>query len=245
MKMNIKLLRKNSLQLEDGMSVFYPQYNDSEELDISQTRSKFNGCYAVNNSTICFVLDGEVYAAPYTRGIMSIIKEIGLKQKAFFVPFSNWDYPAEKADEWHRLCENARRKNRQDFVDDCIRLSREEGLQDISPKALSNCMMIPDDGIELYHPVHHYKSLAFPVIRTQGVDCTTRENLGTYCTNNGVVVFVYLDGNTYLTRGYKITSLLDEAGFKRVDMFVPLSNGEEIDEPAIHMRWANIKKNDF
>ena len=246
MKMNIKkLLEEYSLKISEETIAYYPQFGEEETLDFSEIVSKFNGRYAVNNSTICFIIEGEAYVTPYTRGMISIIEDIGLKQADFYAPFSNWDYPLNEKDKWEDLRKKAEKKTAQEFADECFRLSWKKGLREISSGALENCLSIPPKGLEVKHNIHNYRGMIMPVITSSIADSMIEKALGTYSANNGVVVFAYCDGNTYLTKGYKIIAFLDQAGFEKTDMFVPLSNGEELTNPVMQLKWLNISKNNF
>ena len=100
----MKELMRNSINVSGRTEVCWPQLGYKEEtIDMSDVGSKFNGCYAMNNSTICFVVDHEVFVTPYTYEAMITIEEAGLVKKDFYVPFSNWDYPKNRWDEWQRL----------------------------------------------------------------------------------------------------------------------------------------------
>jgi hypothetical protein len=60
--------------------------------------------------------------------------------------------------------------------------------------------------------------------------------------NNGIVVFVYRDGHTYVTKGYKVIQHLCDAGYREKCMFVPFSNGEEIMHDGFRAKWEAIRK---
>ena len=74
------------------------------------------------------------------------------------------------------------------------------------------------------------------------MDCTVTANVGTYYGNNGVVVFVYRDGRTYVHRGYKILNELHAAGYREEGQFVPFSNGEEIKDDGLRESWLKLRK---
>ena len=61
-------------------------------------------------------------------------------------------------------------------------------------------------------------------------DGLTRENnIGTYCTNNGVAVIIDIDGKTYVApQNSKVINTLVLSNFRKKDMSVPFSNGEVI-----------------
>ena len=127
-----------------------------------------------------------------------------------------------------------------DFVNDCERYCDKHDILPLSKEILSNCFQIPEGGVRVKHP--HYESCIHPVITETCLDCFVIERLGTYCYNNGRVVFVYRDGKTYVTKGYKILKYLAEAGFVKGDIFVPFSNGETIIDPVLRSKWDNIQK---
>ena len=55
-------------------------------------------------------------------------------------------------------------------------------------------------------------------------------------------MFVYRDGHTYVTKGYKVLQYLNDAGYREKCMFVPFSNGEEIMHDAFREKWESIRK---
>lgn len=94
---------------DDGtVTIVWPHLPREEDLDMSEIALEFNGAYCTNNSTICFVVDHEVFVTPYTDKAISAIKRAGLVRRDFYVPFSNWDYPREEKVKWERLRKAAR-----------------------------------------------------------------------------------------------------------------------------------------
>ena len=114
------LKEQGAIKVYSGMIAVYPQFNHEEALNISELAPKFNGCYAVNNSTVCFVSNNEVFVTPYTRNTMRVLDSEGFVEKNFFVPFSNWDYPKKEQGKWESLREESRKSHEEDFVEDCV-----------------------------------------------------------------------------------------------------------------------------
>lgn len=104
-----KFLRKNSIQIYNGMINVSPEFEYEEELDISEWVPEFNGCYSIDNSIVSFVMDNEVFVAPYTPIILDYLKLIGLYEHDFYVLFSYGDYPKYERAEWIKLCKRAER----------------------------------------------------------------------------------------------------------------------------------------
>ena len=237
----MKELMENSVKLSGHTVVCWPQHDDQEEtLDMSDTGSKFNGCYAMNNSTICFIVNDEIFVTPYTREAMSTIMDAGLVKEHFYVPFSNWDYPKYEKAKWEHLRLLAHESLYRDYEADSAKWCDEHGIGKLNDETLERCFKIPLSGVPVKHP--YYKDIVRPATDEFSVDCTVVEKLGRFCTNNGKVVFVYHDGHTYVTKGYWILDELRRAGYEESSLFVPFSNGEQITDPYLASQWEQISK---
>lgn len=234
-------LVESSIRIYDGMLVCWPQFNKRDTLSVSELIPKFPGCYATNNSTVAFIWNDSFYVAPYTRLAISILKDSGLQNSSFYVPFSNWDYPVNEETLWKKIKAEAEVQNDEEHAEDCAKYCDEHGFGKISDEALVNCLRIPDDGVRTRHLGHGYESVVYPVI-AGCLDCNACDAIGTFNTNNGKVVFIYRNGATYVTKGYGIVKELEAAGYtKSSKLFVPLSNGEEIEDPYLRAKWDSIK----
>lgn len=233
-------LKNEAVRVYTGMTVIFPQFSKEEILNISGLAPKFNGRYAMNNSTVAFVSDGEVYAIPYTRSVMDTLKKAGFRHDYFYVPFSNWDYPKNEQTKWERLCYKAHQEHADDFMSDCIKYCDEHNIRAISDETLAKCFQMPETGVNVKHL--YFEDCYYPVITSSCMDSSVISNLGHFCSNNGKVVFVYRDGKTYVAKGYKIMDELRSAGYTKAGLFVPFSNGEEIQDCSLKMRWDSITK---
>ena len=61
---NMSDLEKKAIKVINGMLVVWPQSNTTESLEIMRMVPTFNGCYAVNNETLCFVSHDEDFVFP-------------------------------------------------------------------------------------------------------------------------------------------------------------------------------------
>lgn len=233
-------LKEGAVKVYDGMIAVYPQFAKESTLDISELTPKFNGCYAMNNSTVCFVSDDEVFVTPYTRLAIRSLDAAGFTQNCFYVPFSNGDYPKSEQFKWDSLWEKACKYHEEEFVEDCISYCDEHHIGTISDEILGNCFEMPATGVKVKH--FYYESCYYPIINNDCLDCIAAENIGHFCTNNGKVVFVYRNGKTYVTKGYKILNELRAAGYTEAGLFVPFSNGEQILDENLRARWESITK---
>jgi len=230
----------NSVRVIPGTRAFYPQYGEEETIEIMDLVPKFPGCYATNNSTVAYIYEGAFYVTPYTRSVMATLNNQGFKERCFYVPFSNWDYPVREKARWEVLREAARKSYDEDFMEDCISYCDEHGIGAIPEDILANCFEMPYSGVPVKHP--YFERRDYPVISSLCFDCTVPDRIARYNTNNGRVVFVYRNGHTYIAKGYSILAYLREAGFKRADYYVPLSNGEKITDPDLMSRWESVTK---
>ena len=236
---NMDSLKKGVVRVYSGMIAVFPQFSQEEVLNVSELASKFNGCYAMNNSTVCFVSDNEVFVTPYTRTAMRTLLSAGFYEKYFYVPFSNGDYPKSEQSKWNALRENAHQSYKADFVSDCEAYCDKHHIASISEETLANCFEMPENGVRVKHL--YFEDIYYPIMNQHCLDCRC-DNLGHFCYNNGRVVFVYRNGKTYVAKGYKILNELRAAGYSESGLFVPFSNGEEIQDYALRVRWESITK---
>ena len=236
----IKELTNDSVRVYAGMVAVYPHFKTEEVINFNFDAATFNGCYAVNNGTLAFIINGELYVTPATRKGYKVLRENNFIQKYFYVPFSNGDYPKEEKCRWEYLWKMARKSHEEEFIEDCSKYCDEHNIGILDEDILTNCFIMPTTGVRVKHL--HFENVYYPVITSTCLDCIAVDHLGTYCTNNGKVVFVYRDGKTYVTKGYKILEKLRAAGYKEKSLFVPLSNGEQIIDPVLAEQWEMIKK---
>lgn len=234
------LKKEGSIRVYTGMTVVFPHYSKEETLNICELAPKFNGCYAMNNSTVCFVCENEVFVTPYTRAALRTLRSADFREDYFYVPFSNGDYPKSEQLKWYSLRRIVIQCQAEDFIEDCNAYCDSHHIGTISDDTLKNCFEIPSAGVKVKHL--NFENFYYPIIKSGIFDCTTGDLLGKYCTNNGRVVFVYRDGKTYVAKGYKILSELRESGYKESGLFVPFSNGEQIVDPNLRAKWESLSK---
>ena len=240
--MNLQELKEKSICIHGGrITVCWPQYNEEENLDLSDMQSKFNGAFSTNNSTICYIINNEIFVTPYTRESMKTLSEAGLAEDYFYVPFSNWDYPKYEKEKWENLRAWARESYRRDYETDSAEWCDEHGIKELDDEILERCFRIPRVGVHVKHV--YFETIHYPACGESCVDSTVINKLGKFCSNNGRVVFIYRDGHTYVAKGYKIIDHLREAGYKEGSLFVPFSNGERIVDPILADQWEQIPKN--
>ena len=236
----MKDLKNNSIHISNGIVIACWPQNDNKEgtVDMTDIRSKFNGCYATNNSTICYVHENEVFVTPYTRTAIATLRKAGLTHENFYVPFSNWDYPKYDKAKWSSLLKKAAEQYDRDYENDCATWCDEHKIGQLSEEIMKRCFRIPRTGVPVKHP--YFEDTVYPACNENMMDCTVINKLGHYCKNNGKVVFVYRDGHTYVTKGYKITGALQRAGYSESGLFVPFSNGERITDSYLADQWNQI-----
>lgn len=234
------LKSRGSVKAKTGSIMVVPQYCKREILDVSDLVPKFNGCYAVKNSTVAFVFNNEVFVTPETRKVREVLNRAAFRMSCFPVPFSDYEYPYEEKAKWEMLKERAREARAEELAEDCALYCNEAGVGKLSEQTLKNCFEIPESGVWVDFP--SYPTCYFPIITTATLNMMTVQKIGKYCKNNGKVVFVYQNGKTYVAKGYKIVDELEAAGYKEDSMCVPFSRGEVIREPALKARWEALAK---
>ena len=239
MNSTLRELKKNSLKLYNGMIVVYPQFHQ-EDIFSLEGKPKFDSrYYAVYNSTIIYVENGDYYVCPWSKSTMKTLLKTGFEERSLYVPFSNWDYPKKEEELWQHLREMAQHEAEYHFLQDCIAYSNEHRIDTLPDEIMDNCMVIPSSGIEVKKG--KFNDRIYPLLTC--FDCAINRKIATYNYNEGVVVFIYYDGQTYITKGYGIIPILKKRGYRENEaLFVPLSNKEEIIDPNIKQKWLNIKR---
>ncbi len=232
---NINELRELAVKVTSNMEIFWPQANKTERYTPSLLKE---GTYNTNNGVIAFVSNNNLYVIPYSSDSMKVLLDNAFIQEHMYVPFSNWDYPVAEKSKWSNLLSSAKAKNALDFINECKAYSAKLGFGVIAESTLEKCLRIPMEGIAVTHL--NYKTTVYPQVTTSGMDCTVPEKLCTYYTNNGTLVFVHSDGKTYITRNFEVLKELRNAGYKEKGMYVPLSNGEFIDDAWLASKWNSL-----
>ena len=237
----MKELVDRSVKINARIVAYWPQFKKEETVDISEYIPKFNGMYNTNNSTVCFIYENIFYVTRYTRSVMRVLADAGFKRNSnLYVPFSNCDYPRDMQLQWEQIDFLARKEWKEDFVSDCNIVADEKNVSELPDEVLRGAFLMPDKGVKVVHP--NFKSTYYPICVGEWLSEEIREQIGTYCSNNGKVCFLDRNGKTYVAKGYKIVAKLQEAGFKSGNLFVPFSNGEQIVDLHLREAWDRLGK---
>lgn len=242
MKENAQITMVQDLEriaMSSDMTIYYNDYYGKTALFAPVVTENEEKCYEINNSVLAFVDNKTLYFLPYFSKALNILTDNGLINKAIYVPFSS-GRERPLSNKWDYLLNYAKEERARDFKADCERFSDEHYIGAISDNLLNNCLKLPDNGISLEHI--YWEKIIYPEL-CGCLDCTAAEKIGHYNTNNGVCIFVYRDGNTYVTRNIDVVAALKENGYKEYGFFVPFSNGEFIKDPVYAQRWNLIKQN--
>lgn len=238
--MTIDSLKQRSIKLYEGITAVFPYEAREEQISTKKmiTAYKIKKDYAIHQATLCFVSAGELYVTPYTDIAERSLIALGYRRAKFYVPFSNGDYPKKEVLKWAELKENMITYAIDDFVEDCIDYSKEQNIKYLSAKTLKYCIQIPFVGL----PVSDKKGQKcfYPIINIGDAKSKIYEYIGRYYMKNNVVVFVYCNGRTYVTKGKEIIKELQASGYQEKEMAVPLSEGEVIQIKTIQKQWEFI-----
>ena len=221
------------------MAVVWPQYE--ERISFESFFDVPEKSYACNNGVTCYCIDGAIYVTPSTRKVEEALA--GFSHKLFYVPFSNGDLPSREFErtKWEYLIRMRKAEMMSDFRIECINYSNTLGIGSLNEDILEEkCIELPETGVHVKHV--YFETDYFPFFAGAYFDIVhPRSMLGTFYANNGIIVFITNDGRTMVTPCYSMLPMLKAAGFRERAMFVPLSNGEVIQEPRLWAKWKSIK----
>ena len=226
----------------NGVIAYYPIYNKDASQPLESTPEMVRK-YGWNNGKVSFVTeDGSYYVTPFCIEVAEALKKLGFTEGDLYVPFSNGDIPKDTAlaTRWETLCKEARRlfdeRQKRERIERYEKIAQEKRLKTLPEAVYQISLLIPQEGLETSW--FGEKSITKPVYDWQIPDC-----MGTYCQNNGKISFVDANGKMYVTPFcQEVAKMLNEAGYKRDTLFVPLSNGEDIIDPTTAARWEALCK---
>lgn len=101
---NVDELVVQSIHVESGMPIVHPKCKAVMTLGYAWAEI-FNSCYAVHNSVLAFVKNNKLFVTPYSKDAMDVLHEELFEKKAFLVPFSDGDFPADNSvcQRWNEL----------------------------------------------------------------------------------------------------------------------------------------------
>lgn len=97
---NVEEIRKDAIEVKDGMVVYWPQEGKNEPLALGEIPFKFEHKFDMNNGILSFALEGTVYVIPEMWGAYATLQSEGFRKSYFYVPFSNGDYPLAYEAQW-------------------------------------------------------------------------------------------------------------------------------------------------
>ena len=235
----IKELVKNSIEITEKMEVFNLEEQTTETLSSNLINHREKE-FSIKRNEMAFTVDGSLYVTPYSRAAKKLLEKEGFEEKSFYVPFSDGTIPKKDALFWSHLCQKVAKQKNGNLLYECKETAKRKGIKKIPKKFLNESLIIPAEGVGVsrcgvYSKYH-------PMINTQKEILNTEESncIGTYSYSNRVTIFVYVDGNTYVTKNQEIVNKLQKSGFKETKMFVPFASGEKILDSYFAERWQRL-----
>ena len=225
----------------NGVIAYYPQYNEIAQKPLEPDPDMV-GKYGWNNNVVSFVTsDGSYYVTPYCVEVVDYLVSHGFTNGYIYVPFSNSDEPSDgiQAQAWKKLCYEAKelhnQKEKERRSEEIKNISRAKGIKELPDELYEMVLRIPSDGLKIRLFLHD-DSVTNPV-----PVFNLREAIGTYDQNNSRLTFVDDKGHTYVTPYcHEVRELLKANGYVEGDLYVPLSNGEEIVDPNTKDIWEKL-----
>lgn len=230
---NMDTLKQNSIVIDEEAERELSFFNLSEVI------AKYDGCYAINHLTIAFILNHSLYVTPYTREAHKTIINAGLAKGYFYVPYSGLKMPKHARIKWKQLRKAATDSYTRDYENDCIAWCDNNHIGKLTDETLKRCIRIPHKGVSIMRGP--YESIVWPVHNECNFTHAVAISIGCFNAHNGIVVFIYRDGHTYITKGYWIIDKLIDAGYRKSNLYVPFSEDEQITNPAFKAEWENLK----
>ena len=174
----------------NGVTAYWPTRNEASREPLS-ANPNWRKRYYVNNGVLAFVTEnGDYYVTPYWREVAEELEKLGYSNAGMYVPFSNWDKPnnVTLAKAWEELCADAKKESAK--AEKTENIVKGKGLIDLPEEVYGMCLAVPEAGI-LVEKINGGKQID-KIVDGQKIF----DRIGTYCRNNGKLVFI--DGTTYV-----------------------------------------------
>ena len=234
---SLKDLKREAICLVKPILVRWPQYNEERILEPFVGKEDEHK-YAVKNNVVAFVDNNIMYVIPYMIRVIQVLKENDFSQGNMYVPFSQGDYPLLEKSIWFNLEYFAHNQAYSDFSRLCSFYCDSQKIGYLDANLIKKCMQIPVEGISVKRIF--CEDIYYPKIIPPNFDNYAISMLGKYCTNNGVCIFIYRDGSTYVTKSSSVINFLPQVGYVEGSMFVPFSREEKILVPKYEKIWNTM-----
>ncbi len=221
---------------------FDKRTNSESELNFLLTPEMEEETYSIKNNIIGFVFEGVFYTIPYFQFIHHLLIKSSFDKANYDLPLGNEIFPAENKGIWIHQLRNSRIRLESDTIGACLSFSDNHDIKPLNTDFIFEVFQLPFEGLRVEYNSKNYTYLPF-VVGNNILDLSRRiTKVGRFNTLNGVTVFIYRDGITYLTtKDYE--EALKKAGFVK-DKFlsVPLAKGEEIIDQFYKADWERLCK---
>lgn len=215
----------------------FSSFLSTEEQAVKQEVESKTYCY--NNGKYVLGLDGDVFMVFSVPGFEELLEKAGFRSKGIMVPFSNGEKPlgnlaqpfedAEKRADavWHEY-----------FVEKSVAAARMRMGRTLTPaqmEVIENSTIAIDGKktVSFYGEEYEHRPIS---------DLNMADRSGTYDYNNGTYVIIMPDGSTRVGPSLEgLAKVIEDANFERGGIFVPLSNGEKLVDPADNARWEKLR----
>ena len=234
-----RLENEFSIELKPGM-VIVDDISEEERTFTEEMAENIEAqgqdIYCFNPCTICYSTEGHIYLSPMSHDFEKSLKHYGFIYKNFSVPISVIEYVKGLKNRWDHIREAVDDFQREALAEKCKAHSKT--VKPLDDEFLKNCLEIPERGLTVEK--QHGMMVYYPFIQNSLFREPDFKLIGKYYTSANITVFVNVDGKTYITKGR--VSELREHGFRKRQMFVPMSHDEIMFWPFDKSKWKSISE---
>lgn len=162
--------------------------------------------------------------------------------KGLWVPFSNGEIPTDFSDSWQYLLGIQKMQMKLGDQELFKKYCQESGIKELQEDFLREFFLeLPAQGLE-YESFGRRDTYYPPYVSRFGDDI--KKYIARFCTNNGICFVVDSKGRSFVAplSGNVTRAMLEEHGYREAEMFVPLSNGEQICSQWYADRWNELNR---
>ena len=173
-----------------------------------------NNTYVSGNGILAFSSGGKIYLLPDSIRYLKMLWLNNFVRSDTFEIIPSFSLKDEEGKRTFVQLRDAVKASQQTkFRSDCLNYSSTIGLKKLPEPVFQYCVRVIPGGT-VFEGITFY-----PILATDFFDSFAANKIGYYAQVKHCIVFVYVDGNTYVSSNSGVQSNLNQCGFKKCDWF--------------------------
>lgn len=201
-------LKHRAIQIDPNVGVILRKTPPSTPTPYFEAQS---GTYISNPELIVFSFNGKLYLTPYSMRIITLLWNNNFRRSSNYGINPSWKNPFKITSTWVELQDAAHCSKIKNFEKDCISFSERNKIKKIPEEILAHAIEVPSKGLKVGQKMY------YPVFQTTILDKETLPKIGKFVNTEGITIFVYRNGKTFLSSNIDLPGVLPFYGYSQAN----------------------------